>query len=224
MELKRVLAGATIAVLAATGLTGCDRTPSVDSIKDKCDLYASAITGEKITITVNGQSDEVSAKQIHCIVEQINGQPSIADKILDETNMKNRVQSITGWDIGWEKHKTNEAYQVRFFKNPDAKPAEMSPTDTRLEIIANGCGVLDKVGDAGHTLTMSNIKTDNISKVACVLKTAEVSDAIVSRIDQTRALDGMQEATWKDSTDNGYTMRWTYHGAHGLSFVLQSEN
>jgi hypothetical protein len=83
------------------------------------------------------------------------------------------------------------------------------------------------LGDAGYTVTMKGKPADpnyvNITKVtgltgadmACVLKAAAVPDSIVSQIDATRALDGMQRASWDKMSAS-----WTYHPDDGLNMVL----
>ncbi|HEX9089781.1 MAG TPA: hypothetical protein VF867_19975 [Arthrobacter sp.] len=83
------------------------------------------------------------------------------------------------------------------------------------------------VGDAGYTVTLKGEPADpnyaNITKVtglsardmACVLLAAAVPDSVVSQIDATRALDGMQRASWDKMAAS-----WTYHPKNGLNLIL----
>ncbi|MGP0224071.1 hypothetical protein [Paenarthrobacter sp. NCHU4564] len=83
------------------------------------------------------------------------------------------------------------------------------------------------LGDDGHTITLKGEPEDpnwvNITKVtglsakqmACVLTAVSVPDSVLSEIDATRALDGMQRSTW-----NKISASWTYHPDHGLRLVL----
>jgi hypothetical protein len=83
------------------------------------------------------------------------------------------------------------------------------------------------LGDGGYTITLIGEPEDpywvNITKVTgltirdmtCVLTALSVPDSIVSQIDATRALDGMQRASW-----NRFSASWTYHPDHGLRIIL----
>lgn len=83
------------------------------------------------------------------------------------------------------------------------------------------------LGDSGYSITMIGMPADptyaNYGKVtglpiehmACVLKAVAVPDSVVSQIDATRALDGMQKASW-----DKFSASWTYHPDHGLRVIL----
>lgn len=83
------------------------------------------------------------------------------------------------------------------------------------------------LGDGGYTITLQGEPEDpnwvNITKVtglsakdmACVLTAVSVPDSVVSEIDATRALDGMQRGSW-----NKISASWTYHPDHGLRLIL----
>jgi len=77
------------------------------------------------------------------------------------------------------------------------------------------------VGDGGRTLLIDTKGEEdafgaNIASVACLLNELDVSDAVISRIDSTRALDGRQEGGWGD-----YTASWGYHPDSGLDLVIE---
>jgi len=77
------------------------------------------------------------------------------------------------------------------------------------------------VGDGGRTLLIDTKGEEdafgtNVASVACLLTELDVSDAVVSRIDSTRALDGRQEGEWGD-----YTASWGYHPDSGLDLVIE---
>lgn len=83
------------------------------------------------------------------------------------------------------------------------------------------------LGDAGYTITMQGEPTTfnpaNYGKVtglsaedmACVLSAVSVPDSVVSQMDATRALDGMQKASW-----DKFSASWTYHPDNGLNVIL----
>lgn len=82
------------------------------------------------------------------------------------------------------------------------------------------------LGDAGYTITMEggpkniNSATDYFKglsdgQIVCVLSALSVPDSVVSQMDATRAMDGMQKASW----DN-ISATWTYHPDDGLRIIL----
>lgn len=98
---------------------------------------------------------------------------------------------------------------------------------TGIESAVESCGIEGAsgfdVGDGGNTLSIDGKGEDDasgadITDIACVLKALDVSDAVISRIDSTRALDGRQEGSWE-----GYTATWGYHPDSGLDLVIEVE-
>ncbi|BAS16325.1 hypothetical protein AHiyo8_46280 [Arthrobacter sp. Hiyo8] len=76
------------------------------------------------------------------------------------------------------------------------------------------------LGDGGYTITMKGEpdgKTTGlpVKDMACVLKAVSVPDSVVSQMDSTRALDGMQKASW-----DKFAASWTYHPDNGLRIIL----
>lgn len=70
------------------------------------------------------------------------------------------------------------------------------------------------VGDEGATLEVQTEGSDvyglEADEFTCLLDALNVSDAVMSRLSNTRALDGRQEASWGD-----FTASWTYHPTMG---------
>jgi len=80
------------------------------------------------------------------------------------------------------------------------------------------------VGDGGRTLLIDTKGEEdafgtNVASVACLLAELDVSDAVVSRIDSTRALDGRQEGEWGE-----YTASWGYHPDSGLDLIIELQS
>jgi hypothetical protein len=98
------------------------------------------------------------------------------------------------------------------------------PRDGALGLVAEACGAVGpgvSVGDGGRSLNIvgaGRFDGPKIEDVACVLAGTGIPDSVVSRIDSTRALDGMQEASW-----DGYHAFWTYHPDDGLWMVIEQE-
>jgi hypothetical protein len=75
------------------------------------------------------------------------------------------------------------------------------------------------LGDEGRSMTITgagHYSGADIEDVACVLDQLDIPDSVVARIDSTRALDGMQEASWDD-----FTAVWTYHPDDGLNLIIE---
>lgn len=73
--------------------------------------------------------------------------------------------------------------------------------------------------DNDHTLAIQGDGDETgglqIGSVACLLTEVGVTDAVVARMDRTRALDGTQDATWGD-----YEASWTFHPDAGLNVLI----
>jgi hypothetical protein len=73
--------------------------------------------------------------------------------------------------------------------------------------------------DSDHTLTIHGDGDEatglHMDSIGCLLGEVDVTGAVVERMDRTRALDGMQDATWGD-----YSASWTYHPDDGLNVVI----
>lgn len=83
-----------------------------------------------------------------------------------------------------------------------------------------GSSAYATLGDSGYTITMKgqpNNATTGLPMrdMACVLRAVDVPDSVVSQMDATRALDGMQKASW-----NKISASWTYHPDNGLKVIL----
>lgn len=100
----------------------------------------------------------------------------------------------------------------------DGTPA--APAQTLLKVAHDSCsaGILSD-GDRTMTLDMagddSGSGTLSFDQVACVLVAVDTPSSISSRMDATRALDGMQDAEW-----DGFHASWTYHPDQGLDIIL----
>ncbi len=76
------------------------------------------------------------------------------------------------------------------------------------------------LGDGGKSLTVNtkgNDDTDgaSIEDLTCVLGAVETSDSVIARMNTTRALDGVQQGSWKNLEAS-----WSYHPDSGFNLVL----
>lgn len=76
------------------------------------------------------------------------------------------------------------------------------------------------VGDNGSSITFDTEGNDesagdDSTDVACMLAALETPDRVVSRIDQTRALDGTVDKSWGD-----YEAFWNYHPDNGTNLTV----
>jgi hypothetical protein len=88
------------------------------------------------------------------------------------------------------------------------------------------CGVSSSsyfsVGDGGTSLTVESGGKSygaSMTDTYCVLHRLQAPDSMISRMGQTRALDGRQSATWK-----GYSASWGYHPDSGMNLVVESSD
>jgi len=75
------------------------------------------------------------------------------------------------------------------------------------------------LGDEGRSLSMSGKdkygEGVGYSAISCVLAAVDLPDHVLSRLNNTRALDGMQDAEW-----DGYEASWTYHPDDGVNLTI----
>ncbi|MGD8202447.1 hypothetical protein ACQE98_17535 [Ornithinimicrobium sp. W1679] len=97
-----------------------------------------------------------------------------------------------------------------------------APPPRALVDAARACGLADAgvLGDAGASLTIRTGGDETTSEetyedVGCLLVQLDTPDHVISHMDSTRALDGMQDDEWGD-----ITARWTYHPDDGMNLTL----
>lgn len=119
--------------------------------------------------------------------------------------------------------------------SPTASTATTSaPAESLIHQARHSCRLDSSVfseyatlGDSDHTMTMKGAPEDptyaNILKVTglrdtdfeCVFTAVAMPDSVFSQISATRALDGMQKASW-----DKFSATWTYHPDNGLRVIL----
>lgn len=89
------------------------------------------------------------------------------------------------------------------------------------------CGLTNQegieLGDEGQSLTMDSEGTDDYlsegadeAQIGCVLRALDMPDAVESRMNNTRALDGRQSAEWDE-----FAASWSYHPDTGTNVVIE---
>ncbi|MSR99272.1 hypothetical protein FYJ28_10615 [Arthrobacter sp. BL-252-APC-1A] len=86
------------------------------------------------------------------------------------------------------------------------------------------CAVEDEIwielGDEGQSLSMDTEGEESsgasYSDVVCVLDELGMPDSVSSRMSNTRALDGRQEAQWGE-----FSATWGYHPDSGMNVVIE---
>ncbi|HEV8557030.1 MAG TPA: hypothetical protein VGR06_11620 [Actinophytocola sp.] len=94
-----------------------------------------------------------------------------------------------------------------------------------LESVRQACGLSSShavIGDAGRTLTLDGEGKENASglswtDIECALDHTKMPESVRGRLTMTRALDGMQSASW-----DGYTATWNYHPDSGVNLIITS--
>lgn len=110
-----------------------------------------------------------------------------------------------------------------------------APERTAFEKVLEFCDVEeDALGDDGQTLTLDGAGDDDrslrdgefvydegkleSSDLGCALGNIGTSDAVIARMEQTRAMDGMQEFS-----EDGFSYAWTYHPDNGLDIIVTED-
>jgi hypothetical protein len=108
---------------------------------------------------------------------------------------------------------------------------------TSTGLAAQICALSDEIADdsAAHydplddTITISGTDGEDYGTVGdavfdsmiCVLGTVGVPSDVIARLSSTRALDGMQSASWEDTTlGNTVSALWTYHPDQGMNVTI----
>jgi hypothetical protein len=94
----------------------------------------------------------------------------------------------------------------------------MADAATTCDVETNSWIVL---GDEGQSIAMQSEGAEasgaDYADVLCILDALDVPDSVLNRIDNTRALDGRQSATWDQLTAS-----WGYHPDNGLDIVIDA--
>lgn len=93
-----------------------------------------------------------------------------------------------------------------------------------FEVALDDCDMADSayatIGDDGASLELQTFGDEavgmDLDELTCITEALDISDAVLSRIETTRALDGRQEASWGD-----FTASWTYHPDNGLNMLIE---
>lgn len=94
--------------------------------------------------------------------------------------------------------------------------------DRPLETVQEICDpnkASTQILDDGRTLVLdmkNSTDQQGAQALRCVMVETKMPGADITRLGQTRALDGVQEAAWSD-----YEASWTYHPEAGLDIVVQ---
>lgn len=106
----------------------------------------------------------------------------------------------------------------------DAAVAQKAAQEAVLRDAASECGLVAAdgvdIGDGGRTISFDTRGAEDSSgasfeDVACILVAVDTPDAVISRIDATRALDGTQTANW-----GSISASWGFHPDRGMQLVL----
>ncbi|MBN8883006.1 MAG: hypothetical protein J0H73_11915 [Salana multivorans] len=97
---------------------------------------------------------------------------------------------------------------------------------TPLESAVEACDLGDKshvasLRDGGRTLLLDNKGDEDVLgldvfDIACVLDELRAPSSVIAKMDSTRALDGMQSASW-----GNIEATWSYHPSNGLDLILE---
>lgn len=101
-----------------------------------------------------------------------------------------------------------------------AHPLGLRDTETQLRQAFSSCGSGD-LADEDHTVVIDSegedygSGTDTFEGLMCTLGELNTPQAVIARMEATRALDGMQSSHWGD-----FEASWTYHPDNGLDVII----
>lgn len=74
------------------------------------------------------------------------------------------------------------------------------------------------VGDGGKSLTYSGTQYSGVKRLGCLLGQLKAPESLVSKMNATSGLDGMQTDSW-----DGIKVTWSYNGNSGFNAVFEYE-
>lgn len=114
---------------------------------------------------------------------------------------------------------------------PTATPTPTEPPyvskinagETSCKVSANAIKADVGIEDSGHTVQLHGTRnySGNVLSIAdleCLLEALGSPSSVILQMEQTRALDGMQHATWGTTKAT-----WTYHPDNGLKVILTDQ-
>lgn len=102
----------------------------------------------------------------------------------------------------------------------DRQSATEKPETSAVETAQEACAGAGELADAGKTILFDtqgddDIDGDAIDDLVCVLVELDMPESVGARMEATRALDGMQSATW-----GRFEASWTYHPDDGMNLIV----
>ena len=124
------------------------------------------------------------------------------------------VAGVTVLVLGWITSEDSDSTSSGF--------GEIGPN--RIEVAIDRCGLAGEpgaaVGDEGQSLTLDTSGEEDLGGISytnleCMISALDIPDAIESRILATRALDGVQDATYDE-----VSLSWSYHPDSGMTLIV----
>ncbi len=124
------------------------------------------------------------------------------------------VAGVTVLVLGWITSEDSDSTSSGF--------GEFGPN--RIEVALDRCGLAGEpgaaVGDEGQSLTLDTSGEEDLGGISytnleCMISALDIPDAIESRILATRALDGVQDATYDE-----VSLSWSYHPDSGMTLIV----
>jgi len=124
------------------------------------------------------------------------------------------VAGVTVLVLGWITSEDSDSTSSGF--------GEIGPN--RIEVALDRCGLAGEpgaaVGDEGQSLTLDTSGEEDLGGISfmnleCMISALDIPDAIESRILATRALDGVQDATYDE-----VSLSWSYHPDSGMTLIV----
>lgn len=226
--MKRVASLLITLVIVTTLTTACSIGPATASQTiDRCALPESALI-EGDSLHLEGPLEGDGTAGIPCALKQMKASKNLREKLGDKTTIKWGEAKENGTTYQWS-WPTTETMKLRIYA--EETKADMTLPDPPLLEKAVECGVGTSSEDDGMVLNLDGEGTDDrnvrngfkapdykvsTEELVCMLNALGTPESIISKMERTRSLDGVQE----DSA-GGYDYSWTYHPDNGLDIIVE---
>lgn len=101
-------------------------------------------------------------------------------------------------------------------KEAKARADRFSDANTFCTFTSKGSGETVQMGDGGASMTYSNTPSATTDRLGCILGQLKAPQSVVSKMNVTSGLDGMQTDSW-----DGIKITWSYNGNTGFNAVFE---
>ena len=127
------------------------------------------------------------------------------------------IAGVVYGGVSYSKHlAVQRAQEAAMIAREKASAARLNTAYSLCTFTATDDGETMQVADTGGTLTYSNTASGGVQDLDCVLGSLKTPQSVISKMNATTALDGMQSDQW-----DGIKVTWSYNGNSGFNAVFE---